>query len=73
MSIKQLAKDFVELVEERDFIVEFEEEYNERCYEIDDILIPRIVNSIPSALMDDFNKLVNAILKARGNSPEPTI
>ena len=73
MSIKQLAKDFVELVEERDFIVEFEEEYNERCYEIDDVLIPRIVNSIPSALMDDFNKLVNAILKARGNSPEPTI
>ncbi len=73
MSIKQLAKDFVELVEERDFIVEFEEEYNDRCYEIDDILIPRIVNSIPSALMDDFNKLVNAILKARGNSPEPTI
>lgn len=71
--IKQLAKDFVELVEERDFIVEFEEEYNDRCYEIDDILIPRIVNSIPSALMDDFNKLVNAILKARGNSPEPTI
>ena len=73
MSIKQLAKDFVELVEERDFIVEFEEEYNDRCYEIDDRLIPRIVNSIPSALMDDFNKLVNAILKARGNSPEPTI
>lgn len=67
--IKQLAKDFVELVEERDFIVEFEEVYNDRCYEIDDQLIPRIVNSIPSALMDDFNKLVTEILKARGNSP----
>ena len=73
MSIEQLATHFIELIEERDFIVEFNEAYNERCYEIDDVLIPRIVNSIPSALMDDFNKLVNAILKARGNSPEPTI
>lgn len=71
MSVKDLAQQFVELVEERDFIVEFEEEYNDRCHEIDDILIPRIVNSIPSALMDDFNKLVNFQLKVRGNSPEP--
>lgn len=73
MDVKELAERFVELIKERDFIVAFQEEYNDRCYEIDDILIPRIVNSIPSALMDDFNKLVNAILKARGNSPEPTI
>lgn len=71
MSIKQLAQQFVELVEERDFILFFEEEYNDRCYEIDDVLIPRIVNSIPSTLMDDFNKLVNFLLKVRGNSPEP--
>lgn len=71
MSIKQLAQQFIELVEERDFIVEFEEEYNDRCHEIDDILIPQIINSIPSALMDDFNKLVNNLLKVRGNSPEP--
>ena len=57
--IKQLAKDFVELVEERDFIVEFEEEYNDRCYEIDDRLIPQILDQVPQGEMDQFNQLIN--------------
>ena len=73
MDVKELAERFVELIKERDFIVEFNETYNDRCIEIDDQEIPAIIKQIPKGMKDDFNKLVNAILKARGNSPEPTI
>ena len=71
MDVKQLAERFVELIEERDFIVEFNETYNDRCIEIDDQEIPAIIkqaseNSIP---MDEFNTLIHSIFQSRGNSP----
>jgi hypothetical protein len=71
MDVKQLAERFVELIEERDFIVEFNETYNDRCIEIDDREIPAIIkqaseNSIP---MDEFNLLIHSIFQGRGNSP----
>ncbi|MFM6211991.1 hypothetical protein [Planktothrix sp.] len=56
---KKLAKQFIELVEERDFIVEFNDGYNEKCHEIDDQLIPQIIRQIPSGIMPKFNELVN--------------
>lgn len=56
---KELAKQFIELVEERDFIVEFNDGYNERCVEIDDVEVPKILNQIPSGMMPKFNELVN--------------
>lgn len=56
---KELAKQFLELIEERDFIVEFNEKYNDRCHEIDDRLIPEILDQVPSGMMAEFNELVN--------------
>jgi hypothetical protein len=77
MDVKELAERFVKLIEERDFIVEFNtsvgisEIYNDRCIEIDDREIPAIIkqaseNSIP---MDEFNSLIHSIFQSRGNSP----
>jgi hypothetical protein len=60
--VKELAKEFVELIEERDFIVEFNETYNDRCIEIDDVLIPAIIKQIPQGTMNEFNELINSIL-----------
>ena len=62
MDIKQLAERFVELIEERDFIVEFNETYNDRCTEIDDKLIPLIISQVPRGTMEEFNTLINSIL-----------
>ena len=68
MDVKQLAERFVELIEERDFIVEFNtsvgisEIYNDRCIEIDDVLIPAIIKQIPQGTMNEFNELINSIL-----------
>ena len=59
MSVEQLATHFIELIEERDFIVEFNEAYNERCYEIDDVLVPQILDQVPQGEMDQFNQLIN--------------
>lgn len=58
-ALKELAKQFIELVEERDFIVEFNDGYNDRCTEIDDVLIPQILRQVPSGMMPKFNELVN--------------
>ena len=62
MDVKQLAKRFVELIEERDFIVEFNETYNDRCIEIDDQEIPLIISQVPRGTMEEFNTLINSIL-----------
>ena len=62
MDIKQLAERFVELIEERDFIVEFNETYNDRCTEIDDQEIPAIIKQVPRGTMEEFNTLINSIL-----------
>ena len=62
MDIKQLAERFVELIEERDFIVEFNETYNDRCIEIDDQEIPLIISQVPRGTMEEFNTLINSIL-----------
>ena len=62
MDIKQLAERFVELIEERDFIVEFNETYNDRCIEIDDQEIPLIITQVPRGTMEEFNTLINSIL-----------
>ena len=56
--LKELVKQFQDLIDERDFIVDFGE-YNERCTEIDDQLIPEIIKKIPSGMMNKFNELVN--------------
>ncbi|MFM6197057.1 MAG: hypothetical protein ACKPEN_21535 [Planktothrix sp.] len=58
---KELAKQFLGLIEERDFIVEFNDGYNERCAEIDDVEVPKILNQIPSGMIPKFNALVNQI------------
>ena len=58
-STKELAKQFLELIEERDFIIEFNDDYNDRCYEIDDRLIPQILDQVPQGEMDQFNQLIN--------------
>lgn len=60
MSIEQLAKQFIELVKERDSEVDYFGGYNGRCYEIDDKLIPKILDQVPSNEMDRFNQLINA-------------
>lgn len=60
MDVIQLADQFLELIEERDFIVEFNDGYNERCYEIDDVLVPQILAQVPQGEMDKFNQLINA-------------
>jgi hypothetical protein len=62
MDVKQLAERFVELIEERDFIVEFNETYNDRCVEIDDREIPAIIKRVPREKMKEFNTLINSIL-----------
>ena len=62
MDVKQLAERFVELIEERDFIVEFNETYNDRCIEIDDQEIPLIISQVPRGTMEEFNTLINSIL-----------
>ena len=62
MDIKQLAERLVELIEERDFIVEFNETYNDRCTEIDDQEIPAIIKQVPRGTMEEFNTLINSIL-----------
>ena len=62
MDVKQLAERFVELIEERDFIVEFNETYNDRCTEIDDQEIPAIIKQVPRGTMEEFNTLINSIL-----------
>jgi hypothetical protein len=65
MDVKQLAElaeRFVELIEERDFIVEFNETYNDRCIEIDDQEIPAIIKRVPRGTMKQFNTLINSIL-----------
>jgi len=54
------VKQFQDLIDERDFIVDFGE-YNERCTEIDDQLIPEIIKKIPSGMMNKFNELINQI------------
>ena len=59
MDVVQLADQFLELIEERDFIVEFNNGYNERCYEIDDRLIPHVLDQVPQGEMDKFNQLIN--------------
>lgn len=58
MNTQQLANLFVELIKERDFIVDFDK-YNERCQEIDDELIPKIIEQVPQGEMDQFNKIIN--------------
>ncbi|HEY9865745.1 MAG TPA: hypothetical protein V6D21_16355 [Candidatus Obscuribacterales bacterium] len=58
VDVKQLAERFVELIEERDFIVEFNDGYNERCTEIDDVL-HTIIKQISSREMEMFNELIN--------------
>jgi len=60
-STKELAKQFLELIEERDFIVEFNDGYNDRCAEIDDVEVLKILNQIPSGMIPKFNALVNQI------------
>lgn len=67
--LKELAKQFIELVEERDFVVEYDG-YNDRCTEIDDKLIPQIIAQIPPGMMGKFNQLVNSALRIGGNSPD---
>lgn len=57
--IEKLAEQFRALIAERDFILDFAG-YNQRCYEIDDVLIPNLVKQIPSGMMDKFNQLVNS-------------
>lgn len=59
MDIKQLAEQFLELITERDCEVDYYGGYNERCYEIDDKLIPQIISQIPSGMMGEFNQLAN--------------
>lgn len=60
-ALKELVKQFLELVEERDFIVESNDGYNDRCTEIDDKLIPQLLQQIPPGMMGKFNELVNQI------------
>lgn len=62
MDVKELAERFVELIKERDFIVEFNETYNDRCIEIDDQEIPAIIKQIPKGMKDGFDELINSIL-----------
>jgi len=60
VDIKQLAKQFNSLIAERDLIVDFGEGgYNERCTEIDDVLIPQIISQIPKGMKDGFDELIN--------------
>ena len=61
MDVKELAERFVELIKERDFIVEFNETYNDRCIEIDDQEIPAIIKQIPKGMKDGFDELINSI------------
>lgn len=58
--LKELAKQFQDLIDERDFIVDFGE-YNDRCTEIDDVLIPQIIKKVPKGMMAKFNELINQI------------
>ena len=69
--VKELAKEFARLIQERDSIPFHKQETNDRCIEIDDREIPAIIkqaseNSIP---MDEFNLLIHSIFQSRGNSP----
>lgn len=60
MSVVELAKQFNELIAERDLIVDFGEDgYNERCTEIDEVLIPAIIKRVPHGEMEKFNELIN--------------
>jgi len=62
VDIKQLAKQFNSLIAERDLIVDFGEGgYNERCTEIDDVLIPQIIKQVPRGTMNEFNELINEL------------
>lgn len=57
----ELAKQFRDLIEERDQRPYYEHEIDPRCVEIDDILIPKIIKKIPSGMMNKFNELINQI------------
>ena len=65
VDIKQLAKQFNSLIAERDLIVDFGEDgYNERCTEIDDVLIPQIIKQVPQGTMNEFNTSIHSILES---------
>lgn len=61
--IEKLAKRFVELIEERDRVPYHEHEINHRCREIDDVLIPQIINQVPDGMMNLFNQFVSFIIR----------
>ena len=50
---------FKELIKERDSLID-SEGYNQRCQEIDDQLIPDIINQVPKGMMNQFNQLINS-------------
>jgi hypothetical protein len=60
--VKELAKEFANLIQERDSIPFYEQETNARCVEIDEVLIPAIIKRVPRGTMKEFNTLINSIL-----------
>ena len=59
MDVKELAKEFARLIQERDSIPFHKHENNPRCIEIDEVEIPRIINQIPKGRTNRFNQLIN--------------
>jgi hypothetical protein len=57
--LEQLAKEFKQLIKERDQLPYHEHENNPRCIEIDEVEIPRIINQIPKGRTNRFNQLIN--------------
>lgn len=60
--VKELAKEFARLIQERDSIPFHKHENNPRCIEIDEVEIPQIIKQVPSGSMKEFNELINSIL-----------
>ncbi len=60
--VKELAKEFARLIQERDSIPFHKQETNDRCIEIDDREIPAIIKRVPRGKMKEFNTLINSIL-----------
>lgn len=59
--LKELAKQFQDLIKERDQRPYYEHEIDPRCVEIDDVLIPQIIKKVPKGMMAKFNELINKI------------